>query len=178
MKTYIFNNQQVVLLYDTEVQEINNQVSPLSDYGCNINPYTLTDEVRGWIEQGVITPCASYDECYCGVSDNEEEIIHARVRNIENGQHLIEEWITKSYAISDEAIRELCATTDSYCDWTSERKKMFDKIYDLTQSYEDDELREELATLRQEWEEIVDNYDTSDVDDDYSWEGLIKEVGI
>lgn len=78
-----------------------------------------------------------------------EEITDA---TIHDGQKLLfnSVWSSVDYQKSDEYVRELCVTTNSYYDWTSSRKLMLNRIESAS--------RKELEELRAEWEDIVSQY--------------------
>lgn len=113
--------------------------------------------------------CATVEDCYsCGPSDDDIEIIDGTVVNPENNQKLIDTWVGVDYAADDKVERELTVVTDRYYDWTSERKKMLDKIA----YYEEKGF--DLSELEFEWEKIVRSYDVSPRDI-YSWANLIDK---
>lgn len=89
--------------------------------------------------------------CYGGCTDID---IHSVV-NPENEQRLSDDWVSDVYADTDEYERELCRLTDRYCDWTSSRSSMVDKIIDAINEGED------LSALKEEWESTVAKYHDS-----------------
>lgn len=157
---YLYNGAQVVLLDPNDVPNI----TPASTSG-KYNPYYLNAKLVEAIEDGTIKAHLTYDDCYSGWV-GATEIVHTDVVNVENEQRLLSEWVTIPYANTDEAERELCVTTDGYYDWESERSRMIDRIRD----------GEDIEELRKEWEDIVRTYYTRDVDRDYSFDSLLREI--
>lgn len=116
------------------------------------------DQVR-WVTVGA-------DDCEEG-----EEITDAPIRNDENEQKLMVDcvWSPVSINKSDEYIRELYIETDRYYNWTSERKRMIDRIekilkyyYDLLSYDSDDELEElqsKIKKLCKDWDETCNKYE-------------------
>lgn len=96
--------------------------------------------------------------CESDICEEGEEITDAPIRNEENEQKLIVDcaWSSVAYHDSDEFVRELLVTTNQYYNWTSERKRMIDKIEDYYKQGEHSCYT--LEGLRQEWEEIVRQY--------------------
>lgn len=90
----------------------------------------------------------------CGYG-GEVEIVETGVMNPENEQRIIMAWVSKDYAASDEYERELCATTTSYYDWTSERTKMIDKIQAAIRN---GATIEQTKACVEEWKSIVGRY--------------------
>lgn len=113
--------------------------------------------------------CVTLEDCYGGCADDEPEITDTAVVNPENEQRLIYAWVGIEYAKDNEIERKLLTLTDRYYDWTSERKKMFDKIFDYKEKGYD------LSELEFEWKNIVSGYGIEPTDVNYSWANLMDE---
>lgn len=165
-KNYRYNSEQVVLLPLDEMD-----VKPLAAYDTNYGVYALTPEITERIESGELTVGLTYEDSYgAPLLDEEEEIDYRDVQNMENEQRLTYEWVSVEYALQDEAHRMLCVTTDNYYDWTSDRTKMLDRMW---QAHQDDRLNREECEA--EWNEIVNNYHFVFDGDDPSFDGLWNE---
>lgn len=170
MKTYTYNNQQIVLLHDSEVKSLIADVLPVASMGDKYNPYILTDEIVGLIYAGKIEAHKTYEDGYNEYDEENDggEIVYAEIRNAENSQHLIYDWVGVDWVETDKAERELCVTTDTFHDWTSERRSMIEKL----------QSGGNISELKKEWETIVESFNTSDVYEDYSWDGIIEEANL
>ena len=63
-------------------------------------------------------------------NDNPAVILETEIQNPENEQKLILEWVTLPYADSDLYQRELCTTTNDYCEWKSKRTRFIENLLD------------------------------------------------
>lgn len=164
---YLINDEEVVLLYRHEVEQLDSTLLPLQDEG-SMCAYLLTDVVKKWIEDNRINVCSTIDDCYTREWNGPVEIVNTEVINPENEQKIICAWVTSDYAESDRAERQLCVTTNGYYDWTSTRTKILEKLCD-----KDANLKE----LEQEWMEEVSQFSEQALRDlDVSWKGLLNEA--
>lgn len=109
-----------------------------------------------------------------------EEITDEAIVNDENEQRLMVDcvWSTIDYHKSDLYVRELLVTTNDHYDWTSERRRMINKIYD---SIKNDRFDAQKSELEKEWNEIVAQYsDPLGIaefhDNDINFESLVEEA--
>lgn len=134
-------------------------------------------------------------DCVCWVEvdadscEEGEEITDAPFVNPGNEQKLRVDcaWSPVIYNKSDEYTRQLLVTTDNYYDWTSERRRMIDNLYDDMKKYSNEfacydgteteeediqdrdkwisHLKECLESRKKDWEEICSRYE-----DPVGWE--------
>lgn len=141
--TYQYEGDEVVMLYDDEMAD--SGFEPVADNSA-INPYLATNELLEYITRNEIAPAGTYDDLYDECDSYGEEITYTQVKNVENEQHLMYEWVTKSYAEWDEFEREYLDETDSYYDWTSVRTQYIRRY----------EKGEDANELLEEWAEEVE----------------------
>lgn len=117
--------------------------------------------------------CLTLDDSDAGKYNGETEIVETEVVNPQNEQRIIVEWVSQSYAESDEYERMLCVDTDSYYDWTSERTKMKNSIRRCLDKYGDID-----QSLREEWNEIVARYSNTCEWDlpSVNFDDIVKEI--
>ena len=153
--SYLYNGKKVVLLYTEEMK--NSGFEPFVTEGYERDPYELTQELVDYINENDISVCATYDDCY-SMPEPGVEITYTQVKNIENEQHLIYEWVTKSYAEWDEFEREYLDKTDRYYHWTSQRTYFIERIERIKEVWgrDHDWKAKELDELRQEWDKDVE----------------------
>lgn len=161
---YTYNGNTVILADVADMAQYTD-VEPL-DTCRGIGAYLATDDVIQLACQHDLCR-ETYDDSYSAYSGN-VEIIDTEVVNVENPQRLTDEWVSKEYALRDEAERELCVTTDRYYDWTSERSKMIDRVSNA--------LTSTVDALRQEWEHIVNGYEYASDVDDVDFDSLLQDV--
>lgn len=91
------------------------------------------------------------------------KITNAPIVNEQNEQKLIVDsvWSTINYNKSDVYVRELLVTTDRYYDWTSERRRMIDRIYNVVNDDEHGEAwkNERMKEMKNDWYAICDQYE-------------------
>lgn len=90
---YQYKGHRVVLISD-EVADKVGLTPVVKETTCN--PYIVTPDVVQLIESGDVDCSLCYDDAYseyCG----ENEIVLASVKNFENDQDTIEEWITREF---------------------------------------------------------------------------------
>ncbi len=141
---YSYNGKPVFIAFTddvagaTPIEESGNMgVFPVSAYnGCNV--YCTNDDVYG------------------GDESLGEEIVCTECVNPENPQRLIGHFWTKEYAEQDEFERTFITRTDKFYDWTSERTRMIDKIYDKSEEgcISADDYRE----LKGDWDRSVSEF--------------------
>lgn len=159
--SYIYKGEPGFLMYEQEGKKAldccgGQYFYPMSEFTDKELVRLTSDDV-----------CCTIEDCYVGeCADDEMEITDGTVTNPENPQRLINTWVGVDYAKDDEVERELTVTTDRYYDWTSERKKMLDKIT----NYEEKEY--DLSELELEWEKIVRSYGINPTGV-HSWANLI-----
>ena len=141
--TYQYRGEEVVMLHDDEMADSGFEPVVVDS---DINPYLATNELLEYITRNEINPAGTYDDSYDECASYGEEIVHTQVKNIENEQHLIYEWVTVSYAEWDEFEREYLDETDIYYDWTSIRSQYIRRY----------ENGEDANKLLKEWEEEVE----------------------
>lgn len=142
--TYNYDGEEVVMLYEDDMAE--SGFEPVADDSASINPYLATNELLAYINRNEINPAGTYDDLYDECDSYGEEITYTQVKNVENEQHLMYEWVTKSYAEWDEFEREYLDETDSYYDWTSVRTQYIRRY----------EKGEDANELLEEWAEEVE----------------------
>jgi hypothetical protein len=154
-ETYIYEGQRVVLLYDAEVSYWSPSIAPLA-YGGEYNPYPLVEDIIQGIRCGMLHPNLCYDDSYAndcvGEYTGEVDIIRAKVRDIESPNSLTEQYVTKLFAVLDEAKRELAVTTTEDDGWHSKREYMMEKL----KSMSDNDITQRLQALRESWEQVIE----------------------
>lgn len=169
MTTYIYKNIEVVLLDSCEMNDTEFRPVERNSYN-GVEAFAATAELLAYIEANNIDTYFTYDDAYSAPSEDGTKIIYTRVKNIENEQHLIYEFVTKEYAEWDEFEREYLETTDCYYDRTSVRRQYLDRI----------DAGENLEKLRGEWdEEVADarpKHSMYDFCQDASFDALLEEA--
>lgn len=169
MTTYIYKNIEVVLLDSCEMNDTEFRPVERNSYN-GVEAFAATAKLLAYIEANNIDTYITYDDAYSAPSEDGTEIIYTRVKNIENEQHLIYEFVTKEYAEWDEFEREYLETTDCYYDRTSRRQEYLDMIWN----------EEDLDELRQKWEEEIEREKPKsnmfDFGQDTSFDALLEEA--
>lgn len=133
--------------------------------------------------------CVRWVEVDADPCEEGEEITDAPFVNPENEQNLRVDcaWSPVIYNKSDEYTRQLLVTTNKYYDWTSERRRMIDNLYDDMKKYSNEfdgydgteteeedikdrdkwisHLKERLESRKKDWEETCSHYE-----DPVGWE--------
>lgn len=100
---YILDGEEVILTnfgygnggWECEIEKFRS-VEPFASNNSNF-VYRIKDIERAGIE---ITPedvCLCYDDCYAGCWNGAEEIKNKRIKNFENEEHYVEEYVTSAY---------------------------------------------------------------------------------
>jgi hypothetical protein len=124
-------------------------------------------DVNTW-DTDAIRNLTNEDDC----AEEGEEITDRPLVASGNPQKLLVDcvWSTVAYNKSDEYVRQLLTSTDQYYDWTSDRTRMIDNIYDALRKHEREynELTDEhgetwlnntIAGLRKDWEKTCAAYE-------------------
>lgn len=160
---YYYGDLEVVLLYTHEISGF----LPLES--GDIAPYELTPELLSYMNANNINECLTEDDSYSSYSEP-EAIVESTFQNFENEQCLSTGWVRESYALMNEAHRELATTTNSYYEWSSEREIFMDLIFNRILRNED------LQDLESEWINICSSYSSPYDDDDISFNSLVEEA--
>lgn len=144
IKVYKYNDVRVFLAYEDDVKG----VKPLDTSG-NIGAYPIECYDGS-------TVCCTTEEVYGYEYEDDVEIVCCECVNPENEQTLVSGWWSLEYAIQNEFDRTFLVATDRYYGWRSERSKMIDELYEVS---EDNVVpRKVYAELKSEWDENVRQY--------------------
>jgi hypothetical protein len=173
---YTYGSKEGVLIYTNEVED----VEPM-ETNNDVGFYDFQDLPENALIQIInkeIEVNYTYTASYAGDKGDGEGIDIYEMVNIENGQKFVKVWEEELVADTNEYERELLTKTDQYYDWTSERTKIENDIYDILKENDFKIKKSQIKSLEKEWKETCAKYTDSlgACDSPPSVEDMINEI--